>query len=300
MAEVSDTIQQYCLRWNNHRVNLLIVFEHLFQAEAFTDVTLACEGYSIKCHKIVLAACSTYFQNLFLENECRHPIVILKDIKYSEIRAILEYMYRGEVNVAQDELAGLLKAAETLRVKGLVEDNQHLSEPHRSPHQSPSHAPSIPIPTASSEIPTASTSSAAYAKTTSFAANKFSAVSGEPVYETPQYNCTVTTAERANPMQVPLWPPRKATPSPSPKHTVSYENVQSEHVPLKKKRYLGATKDTPILRTVLGHSSLHHNGDVLPPSQTPPLQLKSLNYSMVGNVTNGPMDHNEKVCVYSY
>lgn len=43
--------------------------------------------------------------------------------RYTEIKAILEYMYRGEVNVAQDQLAALLKVAEALKVKGLVEEN---------------------------------------------------------------------------------------------------------------------------------------------------------------------------------
>jgi BTB/POZ domain len=40
-------------------------------------------------------------QTLFMENTCEHPIVFLKDIKYTEIRAILDYMYKGEVNVVQ-------------------------------------------------------------------------------------------------------------------------------------------------------------------------------------------------------
>lgn len=109
--------QQYCLRWNNHRTNLLTVFDQLLQSEAFTDCTLACEGASIKCHKMVLAACSTYFQTLFLEVSCSHPVVVLKDIRYVDMKAILEYMYRGEVNVAQDQLASLLKVAEALKVR---------------------------------------------------------------------------------------------------------------------------------------------------------------------------------------
>ncbi|XP_039295258.1 longitudinals lacking protein, isoforms H/M/V [Nilaparvata lugens] len=116
--------QQYCLRWNNHRSNLLTVFDQLLQNEAFTDVTLTCEGgTSVKCHKMVLAACSSYFQVLFTELPCRHPVVVLKDVRYSEMKAILEYMYRGEVNVAQDQLGALLKVAEALKIKGLVEDN---------------------------------------------------------------------------------------------------------------------------------------------------------------------------------
>ena len=121
-GEGDDTMesQQYCLRWNNHRSNLLTVFEQLLQTEAFTDVTLAVNGTSIKCHKMVLAACSSYFQSLFLDNACPHPIVVFKDIQYAEIRAILEYMYRGEVNVAQEQLPSLLKVAEALRVKGSI------------------------------------------------------------------------------------------------------------------------------------------------------------------------------------
>ena len=55
---------------------------------------------------MILSACSSYFQTLFMENTCEHPIVFLKDIKISEVRAILDYMYKGEVNVAQEELPG--------------------------------------------------------------------------------------------------------------------------------------------------------------------------------------------------
>merc|ERR1719422_2042263 len=73
---------------------------------------------------MILSACSAYFQQLFMENTCDHPIVFLKDIKYEEIRAILDYMYKGEVNVAQDHLPGLLKVAELLKVKGLVEEER--------------------------------------------------------------------------------------------------------------------------------------------------------------------------------
>lgn len=69
--------QQYCLRWNNYQNNLTNVFDQLLQAEAFVDVTLSAEGHSLKAHKVVLSACSPYFQALFFDNPCKHPIVIL-------------------------------------------------------------------------------------------------------------------------------------------------------------------------------------------------------------------------------
>lgn len=34
----------------------------------------------------------------------------------------MDYMYRGEVNISQDQLAALLKAAESLQIKGLSDN----------------------------------------------------------------------------------------------------------------------------------------------------------------------------------
>lgn len=51
----------------------------------------------------------------------KHPILILKDIKFQELKAMLDYMYKGEVNISQDQLCTFLKAAESLQIKGLTE-----------------------------------------------------------------------------------------------------------------------------------------------------------------------------------
>lgn len=54
--------QRFCLRWNNHQSNLLSVFDQLLHDESFVDVTLAVEGQLLRAHKMVLSACSPYFQ----------------------------------------------------------------------------------------------------------------------------------------------------------------------------------------------------------------------------------------------
>lgn len=113
--------QQYCLRWNNYQNNLTNVFDQLLQSESFVDVTLACDGHSLKAHKMVLSACSPFFQTLFFDNPCSHPIVILKDINWDEMKAVVEFMYRGEINVSQEQLAPLLKVAEMLKIRGLAD-----------------------------------------------------------------------------------------------------------------------------------------------------------------------------------
>ncbi|KPI92007.1 Protein bric-a-brac 2 [Papilio xuthus] len=113
--------QQFCLRWNNYQSNLANCFDQLLQTESFVDVTLACEGRSLKAHKVVLSACSPYFQTLFMDNPCRHPIIIMRDIKYCDLKAVVDFMYRGEINVSQDQISALLKVAETLKVRGLTD-----------------------------------------------------------------------------------------------------------------------------------------------------------------------------------
>lgn len=118
--------KQFCLKWDSHQRNLLTGFDHLLQKGSLVDVTLACGGLRLKAHKVVLSACSPYFQELFVENPCQHPIVILKDIPYEEMKCLIEFMYKGEVNVSEDKLMALLKTAGFLQVKALTDIHQPL------------------------------------------------------------------------------------------------------------------------------------------------------------------------------
>lgn len=63
-TELSEkmSVQQFCLRWNNHQPNFISVFSSLLHNEALVDVTLAAEGRQLQAHKVVLSACSSYFQ----------------------------------------------------------------------------------------------------------------------------------------------------------------------------------------------------------------------------------------------
>lgn len=124
----SGSPQQFCLRWNNYQNNLTSCFDQLLQSQSFVDVTLACEGQSLKAHKVVLSACSPYFQSLLMENPCRHPIIIIRDVKYCDLKAAVDFMYRGEINVSQDQIAALLKVADTLKIRGLTDvSGEHAS-----------------------------------------------------------------------------------------------------------------------------------------------------------------------------
>ncbi|XP_053974140.1 longitudinals lacking protein-like isoform X29 [Hylaeus volcanicus] len=147
--------QQFCLRWNNHQSTLIQNFDTLLESGTLVDCTLAAEGKYLKAHKVVLSACSPYFEGLLSEHYDKHPVFILKDVKFKELKAMMDYMYRGEVNISQDQLAALLKAAESLQIKGLSESKTGGSSKTETRQQKvvpQATAPSLDIPHASSGL----------------------------------------------------------------------------------------------------------------------------------------------------
>ncbi|XP_046396279.1 longitudinals lacking protein, isoforms F/I/K/T isoform X3 [Ischnura elegans] len=129
--------QQFCLRWNNHQSTLISVFDTLLESETLVDVTLAAEGQYLKAHKVVLSACSQYFQELLCHHLEKHPIIILKDVTFQELKALIDYMYRGEVNVSQEQLSALIKTAESLKIKGLADGGDRRPDRKSVPQLSP-------------------------------------------------------------------------------------------------------------------------------------------------------------------
>lgn len=129
-------LEQFCLKWNDHQSVVVNNVDRLLQQKSFVDCTLAAEGQFVGAHKVILSACSPYFEALLSHHTEKHPIFILKDIKFEEVKAIMSYMYRGEVIIPYDKLAELLRAAESLQVKGLGEKNYNKnSELNGSPQQ---------------------------------------------------------------------------------------------------------------------------------------------------------------------
>lgn len=62
---------------------------------------------------------------------------------------MMDYMYRGEVNISQDQLAALLKAAESLQIKGLSDSRGGNNNSTNTPSQAhksdvKSHVPAPP------------------------------------------------------------------------------------------------------------------------------------------------------------
>ncbi|XP_017882547.1 broad-complex core protein isoforms 1/2/3/4/5-like [Ceratina calcarata] len=140
--------QQFCVSWNSHQSNMHSAFPKLLSSEQFVDVTLACDGGSIKCHKVVLSACSDYLERLLLDIPCTHPIIFLRDMRMWELQALVEFMYRGEVYVEQQQLAKLMQAAEVLQVRGLSTQGNENNSREANSQSCDSNASATPSTTA--------------------------------------------------------------------------------------------------------------------------------------------------------
>ncbi|XP_058823600.1 longitudinals lacking protein, isoforms H/M/V-like isoform X2 [Topomyia yanbarensis] len=121
--------QQFSLRWNNYTNYITGAFDSLRYEEDLVDVTLCCEGRKIRAHKILLSACSAYFKEIFKENPCQHPVIIFKNVKYTDLMSIVEFMYQGEVSVVQESLPSFLHTAELLSIRGLTDNSGDTRQP---------------------------------------------------------------------------------------------------------------------------------------------------------------------------
>jgi len=114
--------EKFCLRWNDFESNISSAFRELRDDKDFFDVTLACDDEQLQAHKVIISACSPFFRNILRRNPHKHPLLYLKGVKYSDLQSVLNFMYHGEVNVAQEELNSFLAVAEDLKVKGLTQN----------------------------------------------------------------------------------------------------------------------------------------------------------------------------------
>ena len=153
--------EKFCLRWNDFESNISVAFRELREDKDFFDVTLACDDDQIQAHKVILSACSPFFRTILKRNRHEHPLLYLKGVKYTDLLAVLNFMYHGEVNVAQEELNSFLAIAEDLKVKGLTQNKsedmtsrqrQELPTPKPRPRVIPEKLESTPKPKKSPQV----------------------------------------------------------------------------------------------------------------------------------------------------
>ena len=113
--------EKLCLQWNDFQENAISSFGNLREDVDFTDVTLACEdGKQVEAHKVILASSSPFFRNILNKNRHPHPLIYMRGVKSDDLSAVVDFLYKGEANVFQENLDTFLAIAEELQLKGLM------------------------------------------------------------------------------------------------------------------------------------------------------------------------------------
>ncbi|TMW39942.1 hypothetical protein DOY81_014978, partial [Sarcophaga bullata] len=94
---------------NRIMTSLLSTLPILLDQSHLTDVTISAEGRTLRAHRVVLSACSSFFLEIFRTLETTH--------------------HPGEeVNVYEEQIPVLLSLAETLGIKGLADVHNNLQK----------------------------------------------------------------------------------------------------------------------------------------------------------------------------
>jgi len=79
---------------------------------------------NLRTHRVILSVCSTFFKKMFRQQEAQltqtqNPYIFLKGVTHNDLTSLMDFMYQGEVNVADKDLDAFLSISEELEVEGL-------------------------------------------------------------------------------------------------------------------------------------------------------------------------------------
>ena len=121
LNNMASSGEKFCLKWNDYNTNITNSYHELRTSCDFSDVTLVCENnQEIEAHRIILSACSPFFNNMLKRNKHPHPLIYMRGLKAKDLEAIVDFIYQGEANIYQEALDNFLALAEELQLKGLT------------------------------------------------------------------------------------------------------------------------------------------------------------------------------------
>ena len=107
-------------KWCDFGDTIKTLFSTIRNSNNFTDVTLAFEGgRTIEAHRVVLAAASQVFMNILQDNTHPNPLIYMRGISYDIFNNLIDFIYNGEVNIAEENLNNFLEVGEEFSFRGI-------------------------------------------------------------------------------------------------------------------------------------------------------------------------------------
>ena len=117
-----DTTHKICLAHGDFYTNIKVYFEGLRVDQRLSDVTLATnDGQQLQAHKMIISAGSNFFNYIFLKNNQTNMLIYLKGLSKTPLEHVIDFLYKGEVYIAQEQLEEFLETGKELQIKGLLE-----------------------------------------------------------------------------------------------------------------------------------------------------------------------------------
>ena len=100
--------ESFNLTWSDFSTSAAESFKNLLSDPSFADVTLVCEDdRQVSAHKVIIGSCSKFFQKILLRNPHQSPLIYLTDVKFEQLKSLINFMYVGEAEVGKDDLRSL-------------------------------------------------------------------------------------------------------------------------------------------------------------------------------------------------
>lgn len=104
-----------------------------------------------------------------MRNSCKHPVVVLTEIKFEHLKSLIDFIYNGKVNIFESHLPELLRIANILKIKGLVSEEsiiENSSENDDSSETEPNNSTETFLPNVIKTVKIEPTENDAIEKTT--------------------------------------------------------------------------------------------------------------------------------------
>ena len=124
----SSRQDNYSFKLNDFDKNSSSLLRGIRYETDFKDVSLACEGGKVSAHKVILSGCSSVFKSILQKNPHSHPFIYFKGANLCDLRALLDFIYKGECRVPRERITTFLSLAEELNVNGFSEEAEQSSE----------------------------------------------------------------------------------------------------------------------------------------------------------------------------
>ena len=112
---------EVCVTWNGYQKKEKSIFRHLLESSEFADITLVSEdGQQFKGHKAILGSSCPFFEDLLRRSDHPHPLVFMFGVNSKDLSALLNFLYKGESSILQEDLQAFIVLARKLNLTGLT------------------------------------------------------------------------------------------------------------------------------------------------------------------------------------